>query len=345
VKKFRTGIVGCGRIGSLLEEDSLRGKPCTHAGGFSALPSIHLSAGCDIDPDRLQKFGKRWDVEGLYSDYQEMLEKENLDILCIATWTALHSSMTLEAAKAGIKGIFCEKPIAINLSQAQKMVRVCKSKNISLIINHERRWDANYQRARKLILSGKIGEIRTIIGNTLSWKPGKLPVSDFGGGPLFHDGTHLADLLLFFGGPVRWVSGHETRPGGKKYIEETASAMLGFKNGSIGFIEGGGARKYFNFELDIQGSEGRLLIGNSGQELYITKKSRRFTGFHELEKIPFPKPAKYESPFIGGAREMLKTLRTGKAGTSTGADGLRALEIISAVYESAQQKGKRVIVG
>ena len=345
MKKFKTGIVGCGRIGSILEEDPLRGKPCTHAGGFSALPAIHLSAGCDIDPERLKEFGKRWHITGLYSDYRKMLEKENLDILCIATWTSLHANMTLAAAKAGVKGIFCEKPIAINLVQAQKMVRVCKKYNVSLIINHERRWDANYQQARKLILSGKIGEIKTLIGNTLSWKPGRLSLSEHGGGPLFHDGTHLTDLLLFFGGPVAWVSGHETRPGGKKYIEETAYAMLGFKNGAIGFIEGGGARKYFNFELDIQGSEGRLLIGNSGRELYVAKKSQRFTGFHELEKIPFPEPKKYESPFIGGAREMLKTIRTGKAGTSTGIDGLRALEIISAVYQSAQQKGKRVIVG
>ena len=239
MKKFKTGIVGCGRIGSILEEDPLRGKPCTHAGGFSALPAIHLSAGCDIDPERLKEFGKRWHVTGLYSDYREMLEKENLDILCIATWTPLHASMTLEAAKAGIKGIFCEKPIATNLKQAQKMVRACQKNNIPLIINHERRWDAYYQQARKLIRSGKIGEIKTLIGNALSWKPGRLPVSEHGGGPLFHDGTHLTDLLLFFGGPVAWVSGHETRPGGEKYIEETASAILGFKNGAIGFIEGG----------------------------------------------------------------------------------------------------------
>ena len=120
--------------------------------------------------------------------------------------------------------------------------------------------------------------------------------------------------------------------------------MLGFRNGAIGFIEGGGARKYFNFDLDIQGSEGRILIGNAGRELYVTKKSSRFTGFQELEKITFPEPKKVESPFIGGAREMLMTLRTGKIGVSTGKDGLRALEIIFAIYQSAQQKGKRVFV-
>ena len=343
-KIFKTGIVGCGRIGSLLEEDSLRGKPCTHAGGFSFLPGTKLSAGCDINPVRLQKFGKKWDVTRLYSNYRDMLEKESLDIICIATWTSLHASMTLEALQAGVKGVFCEKPIATSLDQAQEMVRLCQKKHVPLIINHERRWDAHYQQARKLILSGKIGEIKTVIGNALSCKPGKLSVSDHGGGPLFHDGTHLTDLLLFFAGPVVWVSGHETRPGGKKYIEESASAMLGFKSGAIGFIEGGGARKYFNFELDIQGSEGRILIGNAGREIYITKKSRRFTNFKELEKIPFPEPKKYESPFIGGAREMLRALRTGKTGISTGEDGLRALEIIYAVYQSAQQKGKRVFI-
>ena len=102
MKKFKIGIVGCGRIGSLLEEDPLRGKPCTHAGGFSALPTAQLSAGCDIDPDRLQKFGKRWNVTGLYSDFREMLAKESLDILCIATWTRLHTSMALEAVQAGV---------------------------------------------------------------------------------------------------------------------------------------------------------------------------------------------------------------------------------------------------
>ena len=137
MKKYKIGIIGCGRIGSLLEEDPLRGKPCTHAGGFSALPASHLSAGCDIDTDRLEKFGKRWNVTQLYSDYQDMLNKESLDIVCIATWTPLHAKMTLKAAEAGVKGIFCEKPIAINLKQARDMVRVCQEKNISLIINHE----------------------------------------------------------------------------------------------------------------------------------------------------------------------------------------------------------------
>ena len=136
--------------------------------------------------------------------------------------------------------------------------------------------------------------------------------------------------------------GFETRPNGRKNIEETACAMLRFKTGALGFIEGSGARRYFNFELDIQGSEGRVLIGNGGQELYLTKKSRRFSGFQELERVPFPKSRTNKSPFIGGARDVIRCVRRGAKSISSGRDGLNALKIIKAIYLSAQNRGKKI---
>jgi len=342
MKKLNVGIIGCGRIGSLLEEDPLRGKPCTHAGGFASVPSLKLIAGCDIDSSRLEQFGNRWGVDRLYTDYKEMLARETLDIVCIAAWTPLHGSMALTAARSGVRGIYCEKPLTADLAEAEKLVRFCEQKKIPLIVNHERRWDFYYQKARAMIRAGKIGEVRTIIGNALSWKPAKLSLKEHGGGTLFHDGTHLTDLLLFFGGPIDWVSGHEVRPHGKKYIEETACAMLRFKSGALGFIEGGGARKYFNFELDIQGSKGRILIGNDGRELYVARKSGRFTGFNELKRAEFPEPSRLQSPFTGGAREMARCVRTGRDSISSGRDGLKALEVIFSIYKSAQLNGKRI---
>ena len=342
MKVYKIGLIGCGRIGTLLEKDKLRGKPCSHAGGFNAIPNAKIAAGCDINRSRLKAFGMHWDVNRLYEDYQEMLRQEKLDVVCVATWTNLHAPMVMDVARSGVKAIFCEKPIALNPYDGRQMVHFCKKRNVPLIINHERRWDSYYQKAHQIIKTGKIGEIRTIIGNALSSKPDKEPTQSHGGGALFHDGTHLTDLLLYFGGPVEWVSGYEVRPYGKKYIEETACGMIGFKSGALGFIEGGGARKYFNFELDIQGSEGRLLIGNDGRELYLAKKSKRFSGFQELEQVRFPEPRKTISPFEGGARETLKCLRTGKDGISSGADGLKALELIFAIYRSAQLKGKKL---
>ena len=342
MKPLTVAIIGCGRIGSLLEEDPLRGKPCTHAGAFDALSQTKIVAGCDINPDRLKRFEKRWQVTNLFLDYKKMIRKVAPDIVSIAAWTHLHTEMVKTAARIGVKGIFCEKPIAINILKGKAMVRACENKNIPLVINHERRWDPYYRQAKKIIESGKIGELRTIVGNSLSWVPPKLLTLEHGGGPLFHDGTHLADLMLFFAGTPDWVSGFEVRSNGKKYIEETATAIVRFKNGTIGFIEGGGARKYFNFELDIQGSEGRILIGNSGRELYLTKKSGRFTGFQELEKVPFPKIKNYESPFVGGARDLVRCLKKTISSSSSGIDGLLALQIITSIYKSAQSGGKRI---
>lgn len=128
MKIFKTGIIGCGRIGTLLEEDPLRGKPCTHTGGFSALKNVQMVAGCDINETRLKKFGQKWKVNNLYTNYHTMLSENELDILCIATWTNQHASMALDSVRAGVKGIFCEKPIDVDLNLARKLVRTCEKK-------------------------------------------------------------------------------------------------------------------------------------------------------------------------------------------------------------------------
>ena len=201
MKIYKTGIIGCGRIGSLLEEDPLRGKPCTHSGGFSALPNVKLTAGCDINQTRLKKFGKQWNVKNLYTNYHKMLADNVLDVLCIATWTNQHATMGLDGIHAGVKGIFCEKPIDVDLNLARKLVQTCEKNNIPLLINHERRWDAYYKKAHKLIQAGKIGKVKTIIGNALSGQPNTLPVSEYGGGALFHDGTHLIDCFYILAVP------------------------------------------------------------------------------------------------------------------------------------------------
>jgi len=342
MKKYRVGIIGCGRIGSLLEEDPLRGKPCTHAGAYNQHSDTDIVAGCDINKKRLEAFGKKWNVKALYEDYRDMLEKENLDIVSIATWTHLHCQMVLDTAKSGVRGIYCEKPIALNLDEADLMLETCKRYNTKLVINHERRWDPYYRKTKELIEQGAIGELRTIVGNALSEKSPKASTDRLGGGPLFHDGTHLTDLLRYFAGEVEWVVGHEERAYGKEFIEDTAFGFIHFKNGIHSTIEGGGIRKYFNFELDIQGSEGRILIGNGTREFYKAKPSKRFSGFEELEKIDFPIPKRLDNPYVAGVQDLLNTVNNGKDSSSSGNDGKKALEIILAIYRSAEKGGRRI---
>ncbi len=74
----------------------------------------------------------------------------------------------------------------------------------------------------------------------------------------------------------------------------------------------------------------------------MVRKSKRFTGFQELERVSFPSIRNYESPFLGGARDLVRCVRTGASSRSSGRDGLNALRVILAVYQSARQKGKRI---
>lgn len=353
-RTYRVGIIGCGRIGSLLEDDPLREKPASHAGAFHAHPKTQIVSGCDIKAKRLKEFGGRWNVSELYKDYREMIDRVQPDIVSVATWTETHSDIVVEAVEKGVKGIYCEKPVSLTMKDADRMIRVCRENAVPLVIGHERRWHPYYIKAKELIQQGKIGKVQTVVGNALSGdpyrsngngkngKPSRLSVKKYGGGPLFHDGTHLTDLLRFFLGEADWVIGDEERSHGNRNIETTAVGMIRFKNGSTAYIEGGGERGYFNFELDIQGTEGRIRIGNYLSELWITRDSPHFTGFKELQQVEFPKPEMDMNPFYGGVDDLVTCMETGRTSVSSGEEGRDALEMILAIYESARKGSKKI---
>ena len=341
-QKYRVGIVGLGRIASLLEDDPLRGKPATHAGAFAKNRSVKIVAGCDIDGQRLEQFGKRWGVKKLYQDYREMLGKERLDILSVASWTQTHSEIVSLAAESGVRGIYCEKPMALNLVQAKRMVRACRANNSALVIGHERRWHQHYRVIHDMLKAGKLGCLKSITGYTLSGAPPKLSRRKHGGGTMFHDGTHLVDLLHYFAGEAESVIGIADRPYGEGYVESSAVGAINFKSGVKGMVMGGGERDYFHFELDIQTDKARVLLGNHIAELYLSKPSKRFTGFKELVQVPFPDVGARINPFEGGVADLINEMETGEPSVSGGKDGYMALETIMALYRSAGKGGEPV---
>ncbi len=334
-KTFKVGIIGCGRMASILEDDPLRGKPATHAGAFSSHPGAKIVSGCDINPKRLKAFGKRWGVKKLYNDYRAMLEREKLDIVSVAAWTELHAKMVVDAAESGVKGIYCEKPMAVNLTQAKRMMRACKKNNVAMVVGHERRWDGSYRVIHDMLNAGELGKLRSITGYMLTGKPPKLSRRKYGGGPMFHDGTHLIDLFLYFGGAAEYVVGLEDRQFGDKFVEHTALGMIRFENGANGLILSGGERRYFHFELDIQTDSARAILGNHTSELYMAGKSKRYTGFTELEKVPFPAVAEGKNSLVGGIDDLVEQMNSGRVPVSSAIDGYKALEVILALYKSA----------
>jgi predicted dehydrogenase len=335
-----TALIGCGRIGFLLEEDPLRYKPCTHYGGATAA-GMEITHACDIDRDRLNRFG---DAAGVprgnrYAGYRELLADARPDAVIIASWTETHAPIAIEAARRGAKVIVLEKPMAPSLRECRAIIDECDGRGAALIISHERRYDSRYRKVRDMIERGAIGEVRTVHATMLTGGHRGRSLVARGGGPLLHDGTHLVDMVRFLFGEITSVQGEFRRDSRRSGFEDRASAWLTTGGGVDIFLEAGGPRDYFQFELEISGSRGKIVIGNGYERLYAPRASRFYTGFRDLDEAPFPafKRNNCFRALYGEARQALR----GKASpASSGRDGYRALEVIHAIYLSSHLNRK-----
>ena len=164
---YRVGIVGASGI----VINTPRGEPSpplgkelylAHVGSLSTMPDVELAGICDINPEALERFRSawsgRWPETRLYADYREMLDKESLDILTVATSDHLHAKIVIDGAESGVKGIFCEKPIATTLEDADAMIAACERNGVKMSVNHSRRWIPLYHKVRQVIRSGRYRE-------------------------------------------------------------------------------------------------------------------------------------------------------------------------------------------
>ena len=343
MKRHEAALIGCGRIGFILEEDPLRNKPCTHFGGASSA-GIKITSACDINPERLSMFGEKAGIPAnrRYTDYRKLLKDEKPELVIIATWTGSHAGIAVDAIESGVKAIVLEKPVAPSLKLARLITEAAAGHGCEVFINHERRFDSRYMKVRDLILKGEIGRVLTVNARVLTGRyRGESHVSE-GGGPLLHDGTHLVDIVRFFFGEITSVKGNFERFERKSGFEDYAAAWLRTETGVNVFLEAGGGRKYFLFEIEIWGTEGKIIIGNGYNRLYSSKKSELYSGFRDITEREFPS-FKRNSCFTELYKNVKKSL-DGKdfVNSSMAADGYRALEIIHAVYLSAGKKGKEI---
>ena len=198
--RHRAGIIGLGFIGAAdqVSGDAL-GQQVSNLDGthFDALAGngrIDLVAGSSRDPGRRERFAARSGAR-TYADWQELLAREELDIVSVATYAPTHSEITLACAERGVRAILCEKPLATRLVDADRMVAACRDAGTLLAINHQRRFNRNYRRLRDLVADGGLGELTSA---SLQWPAGRLG----------NVGTHMIDALcLVTGGSVGAVSG------------------------------------------------------------------------------------------------------------------------------------------
>lgn len=329
----RAGIVGCGRIASTLDLDPLRREIWTHAGAYRASPLTELAAAADVDAGRLRAFGETWGVGALYRDYREMLRAEGLDVVSICTPPALHAEMVQAAAEAGVPRIFCEKPLASSLGEADAAIEAVRRRGAALQVNHPRRWDRVWEEGRRRVEKGELGRLWGVTG--------------YGDTALFTNAIHLLDMLRFLAGEVAWVEGI-LQPDPVRVVDGLpdpgAAALLGFHGGAIGFVRAWGPDwRHHQFEVDLWGARGRLRLWDDGRRaaLSLYEPSRHNAGYLELAEPPTALETEGAGERMVRAVEELVRWAPGGGGLrSTGEDGRAALELALAIHASVQEGGR-----
>jgi len=332
--KYKAAVIGCGRIGCGFDDDPKRKNIATHAKAYQILPNTELVALCDIDEKKLEEYGKKFNVN-TYLDYKELFSTEKIDILSICTLNFTHLPIIEEGLRRkeqmGLKAIFCEKPIADSLGNAQKIIDLCEKNKVLLIIDHQRRFDPFHNNVRDYIRSGKLGKIQQA---TFYYSAG-----------ISNTGTHVFDLLRFFLGEVDWVSAFKSEIISPNESDPNLDGFVKFKNGGICSLQACSVKDYMLFELDILGTKGRIKILNSGFrcEYYSIKESEYYSGYLDLQQdnIPF----QFDTPrdyMINAIKHIVSCINEGKQPLSVGDDGKKALELITAFHLSANEKGKKI---
>jgi predicted dehydrogenase len=332
MEHIKAAIIGLGRIASLLEEDKLREKPCTHAGALAANPDCILAAGCDIDEERRRLFAEKWQVP-VYADAAEMIRIHAPQILAIATHPDSHYRYCRLAADCGVPVVICEKPLADNIGDARKIKRLGEQ-GTSIITNHERRYSEDYIRARAILDEATLGTLLSVRAVLYMGKTKRLV------DVLWHDGTHLADAIMFLTNATlkhrrRWGAKLGDRNGtawleGVLHTAESAGQNNGDHAPIPVIIEVGAGRDHLAFEMEFSCEKGRLRIGNGIFEVWESLPSPYAEQFRSLKQSSetFTGPTGY---FANMVKDAVSCAREGATPRSAAADGLRVIEYLNKV--------------
>jgi predicted dehydrogenase len=337
------GIAGMGILGMHDEEDIGEKKVrASHAGGYNATDGVELVAVADVDEEKLDRFGEAWDIpeSGRYVGHEAMLADENLDVVSVCTPSYLHADHVVDAARSAADPslVWCEKPIASSVSDAEEMVEVCADTETELMVNHSFRFTSKLQRLRKLV------QEEDIVGDVHS-------VSTQFRMELLRNSTHLLDTLVYLlDARAEQVSGYITGEneavGSLQAAEQVDDAGGGgfvvMNDGTFVTIDCTIPREPSSMMLSIIGSEGKLYLNNDDGEW---RYWRLEDGEHNEEPLPGIKGAwtwdeDYRDAFANAAGDIVSVLDGDIENPSTGEEATRSMEIIAAFYISHYTGGQ-----
>ncbi len=329
---LRAAVIGCGRIGSTIDDEIDRwssvGLPYSHAARYAAANETELVAGCDPDQARAEAFRQRWGLERAFTDIHQMMEATRPDIVSIATQTSVRIEAALACVEHRPRAIFADKPLAETLADADRLLCACRSEGIIVAVNCSRRWEPRSIHARDMLQEGLIGELRAVVA--------------FCPGGLSHMGSHMIDFMRYYAGDVEWVVGQTSSP-----VEDQPERDIG----GLGILQfSNGVHGYLNMldpgplgvELDLIGTQGRIRSINNDADWELWLPGAVPTKHKTLAKQQFPIPHDMTGFGVRSVQDICRCIETGDTPLCSGEDGRAALEIALALRQSGLESNRRV---
>ena len=351
MRKVRTALIGCGKVGQI------------HAAALRQLPESEFVAVCDASLGRATDFAERYGVRA-FTDVDTLLRDSGAEAVLIATPHPLHAAAAVPAAEAGIH-VLVEKPLAANLADCDAMIAAARRGGVKLGVISQRRFYEPVRRMKEAIDAGKIG--RPVLGVFLmfSWRdeayyrsdPWRGRWSTEGGGVLVNQSPHQLDILRWLMGDIDEISGYWANLNHPYVeVEDTALAMIRFKNGGLGSITTSLAQKPGIYtKVHIHGSNGAsvgvetdrgatFVAGMSGiaepplNDLWtIPGEERLLPQFQAEDRERFRSVDPVEHYHALQIQDFLRAVLEGRPPSVTGEDGRAVVEMFTAIYRSNRE--------
>lgn len=349
MEKVKIGVIGCGTTSRDYLPDLI-----------NLFVNTEVVAVADINETNLNYAMKTYGIAKGFSDYKDMLQEKDIEIIVNLTTPEVHARITMDCLNAG-KNVYVEKPLAATLEEAAQVLDCARKNNRIVTCAPETILGDGTQTALKYINEGKIGKTTgasafLLYGGSETWHPNPEFLYKKGAGPLLDGGPYYIAALAYLFGPVESVTAMTsiTFPErtitsqplyGKKITVEVptyVSGCLRFKNGQVATIimTFDVANSRIPFDIEIYGSEGTITIpfpGNFGGEKFFKR-----TESPEWEKVAPIFCYQKESRGLGVA-DMASALRTGRKPRLSMEFGYHVLEVMQAFYESADSGEKWMI--
>lgn len=338
IKKINFALIGCGRIAA------------RHFAAMEKLPQIQLRAVCDIKEGRAKEAAKKYKVDW-YTDYRQLLKRNDIDVVSICTPNGLHVPMGMAAASAG-KNVLLEKPLGIKLGQVDKMLRYFQQKQKKLFVVLQVRFNPPLQFLKQLIVANKLGRLYNAALVVRWFRPQSYFDNDkwrgtkrLDGGSLLNQGIHYIDVLQWLLGPVKSVFAKKDRVAHKIEVEDIVVAILQFKNNAYATIEFTICTYQRNLEcsISILGSKGTVKIGGQAVDKIEVWEVENL---NKPKLLPCLKPNVYSNGLYRGScpnhiyvyQELVNHFNNEKYHIIDGFEARNSLEIVEAIYLSALRK-------